>query len=62
MLQVLSLVIITTKGADMKRISVQIVATYTALFEDFILWGQTEPCEAERDISRIVTRGAASRL
>lgn len=55
MLQVLSLVIITTKGADMKRISVQIVATYTALFEDFILWGQTEPCEAERDISRIVT-------
>lgn len=48
----------------MKRISVNIFSTYLALFKDMIMWGQVDPYESERDLSRIVslceTRGERS--
>jgi hypothetical protein len=39
----------------MKRISVNIYLSYVHLFKDLIVWGQVDPYEAERDLSRIVT-------
>jgi hypothetical protein len=48
----------------MKRISVNIYLSYVSLFKDLIMWGQVDPYEAERDLSRIVslveTRGERS--
>lgn len=39
----------------MKRISVNIFLAYVNLFEDLRRWGQVDPYESERDISRITT-------
>jgi hypothetical protein len=39
----------------MKRISVNIFLTYASLYKDLCSWGQVDPYESERDISRIMT-------
>jgi hypothetical protein len=48
----------------MKRISVNIYLSYVSLFKDLIVWGQVDPYESERDLSRIFslceTRGERS--
>jgi len=48
----------------MKRISVNIYLSYVNLFKDLIVWGQVDPYESERDLSRIFslveTRGERS--
>jgi len=48
----------------MKRISVNIYLSYCSLFKDLIVWGQVDPFESERDLSRIFslveTRGERS--
>jgi len=37
----------------MKRISVNIYLTYISLFKDLIMWGQVDPYDCERDLTRI---------
>jgi hypothetical protein len=49
----LSLILLPQKGASMKRISVNIYLSYMSLFRDLIMWGQVDPYESERDLSRI---------
>lgn len=48
----------------MKRISVNIYLSYQSLFKDLEVWGQVDPSEIERDLSRILrlveTRGERS--
>jgi hypothetical protein len=39
----------------MKRISVNIYLSYCELFKDLIAWGQVDPYESERDLTRIRT-------